>query len=92
MEEKEITLEIDGREVKAKAGMTILEAAKSANIDIPTLCHHPALSPFGACRICIVEIVQRGKPRMVTSCVYPVEEGLVVKTRSDRGSSPRIWH
>ena len=84
MEEKEITLEIDGREVKAKAGTTILEAAKSANIDIPTLCHHPALAPFGACRICIVEIVQRGRPRVVTSCVYPVEEGLVVRTKSDR--------
>ena len=82
--EEEITLEIDGREVKAREGMTILEAAKSVNIDIPTLCYHPALTPFGACRICSVEIVQRGRSRIVTSCVYPVEEGLVVKTKSDR--------
>ena len=84
MEEKGITLEIDGREVKAKEGMTILEAAKSANIDIPTLCHHPALSTFGACRICSIEIVQRGRSRIVSSCVYPVEEGLVIRTKSDR--------
>ncbi len=84
MEGKEITLEIDSREVKAREGMTILEAAKSAGINIPTLCYHPALTPFGACRICSVEIVQRGRSRIVTSCVYPVEEGLVVKTKSDR--------
>lgn len=84
MEGKEITLEIDSREVKAMEGMTILEAAKSAGINIPTLCYHPALTPFGACRICSVEIVQRGRSRIVTSCVYPVEEGLVVKTKSDR--------
>ncbi len=84
MEEKEITLEIDGRKVEAKEGMTILEAAESVNINIPTLCHHPALSPFGACRICSVEIVQRGRFKIVTSCVYPIEEGLVIKTKSDR--------
>ena len=84
MEGKEITLEIDGREVKARKGMTILEAARDAGINIPTLCYHPALTPFGACRICSVEIVQRGRSRIVTSCVYPVEEGLVVKTKSDR--------
>lgn len=84
MEGKEITLEIDGREVKAREGMTILEACRGAGINIPTLCYHPALTPFGACRICSVEIVQRGRSRIVTSCVYPVEEGLVVKTKSDR--------
>ncbi|GAI05318.1 unnamed protein product [marine sediment metagenome] len=85
----EITLEIDGREVKAREGMTILEAAKSVGINIPTLCYHPALTPFGACRICSVEIVQRGRSRIVTSCVYPVEEGLVVRTKSDRVISDR---
>ena len=84
MEGKEITLEIEGREVKAREGMTILEAARGAGINIPTLCHHPVLTSFGACRICSVEIVQRGRSRIVTSCVYPVEEGLVVKTKSDR--------
>ena len=78
----EITLEIDGREVKTEEGMTILEAAKDVGINIPTLCYHPALTPFGACRICSVEIVSGGKNRIVTSCNYPVEEGLVVKPNS----------
>ena len=78
----EITLQIDGREVKAEEGKTILDMAKSVGIDIPTLCYHPALSPFGACRLCSVEIISRGRSRIVTSCNYPVEEGLVVNTKS----------
>ncbi|MFC1984499.1 2Fe-2S iron-sulfur cluster-binding protein [Chloroflexota bacterium] len=78
----EITLQIDDRKVEAKEGMTILEAAKSGGINIPTLCYHPALSLFGACRICSVEIVSRKRSRIVTSCNYPVEEGLVVNTKS----------
>jgi coenzyme F420-reducing hydrogenase beta subunit len=82
---KEITLKIDNREVRAKAGATILEAAKEAGIDIPTLCYHPALSPFGGCRLCSVEITdKRGRKRIVTSCNYPVEQGLVVDTKSER--------
>ena len=79
----EVTLKIDGREIKAEEGETVLEAARGAGIDIPTLCYHPALSPFGACRLCTVEITSRGRQRTVTSCNYPVEEGLVVATRSD---------
>ena len=78
----EITLEIDGREVKAEEETTILEAAKSVGIDIPTLCYHPALSPMGACRLCSVEIISKGRSRIVTSCNYPIEEGLVVNTKS----------
>ena len=78
----EVTLEIDGREVRAEEGVTILEVAKSEGIDIPTLCYHPALSAFGACRICSVEIIRRGRSRIVTSCNYEVEEGLVVNTKS----------
>jgi heterodisulfide reductase subunit A2 len=80
---KEVTLEIDGKEVKAEEGTTILEAARSVGVDIPTLCHHKALSPYGGCRLCTVEIFRGRRSRIVTSCVYPVEEGLVVKTRSD---------
>ena len=79
----EVTLEIDGKEVKAKEGTTILEAARSVGIDIPTLCYHKALTPYGGCRLCIVEIFRGRRSRIVTSCVYPVEEGLVVKTQSD---------
>jgi len=78
----EISLEIDGRGVKAEEGMSILEAAKSAGIDIPTLCYHPALAPFGACRLCSVEITSHGRSRIVTSCNYPVEDGLIVNTKS----------
>lgn len=78
----EISLEIDGRGVKAEEGMSILEAAKSAGIDIPTLCYHPALAPFGACRLCSVEITSHGRSRLVTSCNYPVEDGLIVNTKS----------
>lgn len=81
---REVTLEIDGKEVKAKEGMTILEAAKSAGIDIPTLCYHEKLEPYGACRVCSVEVKSSIRTRLVTACVYPVEEGLVVNTKSER--------
>jgi len=78
----EVSLQIDGIEVKVEEGTTVLEAARSTGIDIPTLCYHPALSPFGACRLCSIEITSRGRSRIVTSCNYPVEEGLVVNTKS----------
>ena len=85
----EITLQIDGREVKAEEGMTILEAAQSAGIFIPTLCHHEKLEPYGACRICTVEIEARGRTNLVASCLYPVERDLVVKTRSEKVDKTR---
>jgi len=78
----EVTLSINDIEVKAREGMTILQAAQSVGIEIPTLCYHEKLSPFGACRLCTVEIVKGQRSALVTSCVYPVEEGLVVKTES----------
>ncbi len=80
----EILLQIDGKEVKAQAGMTVLEAARSAGINIPTLCFHEKLEPYGGCRLCIVELESRGSTRLVVSCVYPVEKNLVVKTRSEK--------
>lgn len=80
----EILLEIDGKEVKAKPGMTLLEAAQSVGIFIPTLCHHEKLEPFGACRLCIVEVESSGWTRMVVSCVYPVEKNISVRTRSEK--------
>ena len=82
---KDITLKIDDKEVKAKEGTSILVAAKSMGINIPTLCYHKALSTFGSCRVCSVEIVDKnGKKRIVTSCNYPVEEGLSVYTKSEK--------
>ena len=79
----EITLQIDGKEVKAEEGKTILEAAQSAGIFIPTLCHHEKLEPYGACRICTVEIEARGRTNLVAACLYPIEQNLVVRTRSE---------
>lgn len=80
----EIRLTIDGREVKAQEGMTVLDAARSAGISIPTLCHHEQLEPYGACRLCIVELDTRGGKRLVVSCLYPVAKDLVVTTRSEK--------
>lgn len=80
----EINLEIDGREVEIKEGSTLLEAARSLGIRIPTLCFHPALEPLGACRLCSVEIEKRGRKRIVTACNYPAEDGLAVRTDSSK--------
>lgn len=73
-------LTINDRQVKAEEGMTILDAARSVGIDIPTLCSHPLLKPLGACRLCIVEIKNGNRSLVGTSCTYSVAEGLEVKT------------
>jgi len=80
----EILLQIDGREVGAREGMTILEAAQNVGIVIPTLCHHEKLEPYGACRICTVEAEISGWTKLVAACLYPVEQNLVVRTRSEK--------
>jgi formate dehydrogenase alpha subunit len=73
-------LTIDGQEVEAKAGMTVLEAAKSAGIYIPTMCYDPDLKPYGGCRLCVVEIEKmRGLP---IACTTPATEGMVVHTNT----------
>lgn len=79
-----IKLEIDGKSVEAQEGMTILQAARKAGIEIPTLCYDERLAPYGACRLCTVEIGRNGQTRLVASCVYQVENGLKVKTESER--------
>jgi bidirectional [NiFe] hydrogenase diaphorase subunit len=85
----EILLRIDGREVRAKEGETVLQAAERAGIAIPTLCHHEKLQSYGACRICTVEAETGGRTRLIAACVYPVEENLVVKTRSPKVDKTR---
>ena len=85
----EILLQIDGIEVKAEEGMTILEAAQSAGIYIPTLCHHEKLQPYGACRICTVEAEAGGRTNLVAACVSPVQPNLVVRTRSEKVNKTR---
>jgi bidirectional [NiFe] hydrogenase diaphorase subunit len=78
-----ISLTIDDRQVEVKGGTTILEAAKSVGIVIPTLCCHEELQPYGACRLCTVEVEVQGRTNLVASCVFPVEANTVVRTRSD---------
>ncbi len=78
--DKEVNLNINNQPVKSKEGMTIVEAARDAGIYIPTLCYNEKLAPYGACRICTVEISKNNRKRLVTACVYLVEEGLVVRT------------
>ena len=79
-----ILLHIDGRDVEAEEGMTLLEAAQRAGIVIPTLCQHEKLESYGACRICTVEVDIRGRTNLVAACLYPVGKNLVVRTRSER--------
>ncbi len=78
-----IRLTIDGREIETELGQTILEVARERGIHIPTLCHHEALEPFGACRLCVVEIEGGRGKQLVASCAYPCTDGLVVHTNSD---------
>jgi len=80
----EVLLQIDGKAVKAAEGMSVLQAARSAGISIPTLCHHEKLEPYGGCRLCMVEVEVRGRKNYVVSCLYPVAPELVVRTRSER--------
>lgn len=79
-----IKLVINGKEITTEKGRTVLEVARGAGIDIPTLCSHESLPPYGSCRFCIVEVVQRGRTRMQTSCTLPAVEGMEVKTHSER--------
>jgi len=72
---------IDGRDVRARRGQTILEAAEKGGIDIPHLCHDPRLAPVGACRMCLVEI--EGEPGLHTSCTRPVAPGMIVRTNTE---------
>jgi NADH dehydrogenase/NADH:ubiquinone oxidoreductase subunit G len=80
----EINLEIDGKPVVAEAGMTILQAARSVGITIPTMCDHKDLSPYGACRICTVESEANGRTALVAACQHPAEEASVIKTRTEQ--------
>jgi bidirectional [NiFe] hydrogenase diaphorase subunit len=76
------TLTIDGKEVSAREGETILQVARENGIDIPTLCYLEGLEPIGACRLCLVEV--KGINRLVPACVTQVEEGMEVVTNSER--------
>ena len=79
-----ITLTMNGLTVSVDEGTTLLEAARSFGFPIPTLCHLEGLTPYGACRLCVVEIGTGGKAKLVSACTYPAEDGLTVRTASSR--------
>ena len=79
-----ITLRINGLTTSVEEGTTVLEAARHLGFPIPTLCHMDGLTPYGACRLCMVEIGVGAKAKLVSSCTYPAEEGLQVRTASKR--------
>jgi NADH dehydrogenase/NADH:ubiquinone oxidoreductase subunit G len=77
-----VNITVNGQKIQAHAGQTVYEAAAAEGIDIPVLCHHPALPPEGACRVCLVEIEKQRS--LQPSCTFPVSEGMVVQTESER--------
>ncbi len=78
-----IAVTIDGQKIETQAGRTVLEVAREHGIAIPTLCYHEALEPFGACRLCMVEVETSRGRQLVASCSFPCSDGLVVHTRSE---------
>ncbi len=82
---KQIQITVDNRVIQTDSGVMLLDILNRHGIRVPQLCNHPALAPSGACRLCMVEITKsawNGKSKLVTSCLYPAEEGLIVTTRS----------
>lgn len=82
-----IKIVLNGREVTATKGEYLLGVAKREGIDIPALCHHESVEPAGSCRLCMVEITKKewnGYSKTVTSCLYPAEDGLIVKTNTEK--------
>jgi heterodisulfide reductase subunit A len=79
-----VRLTVDGTEVEVEAGSTVLQAAEKLGIKIPTLCHHRSLTPYGACRVCLVDVESPRGSKIEASCVYPAQDGLVVRTDSER--------
>ena len=79
-----IHLTLNGLDVTFEKGTTLLEAARFMGFPIPTLCYMEGLTPYGACRLCVVEIGEGAGAKLVSSCTYPVEEGLKVRTASSR--------
>ncbi len=74
-----IEIAIQGRTVTAERGESLLEVIRRAGFAVPSLCHHPRLEPYGACRLCLVEVVRDGRRRLTTSCDYPAMPGIAVE-------------
>ncbi|TRZ70228.1 MAG: hypothetical protein D4R97_08595 [Bacteroidetes bacterium] len=77
-------INIDGINFDAPKGWTILESAKFLGLEIPTLCYNEGLSPWGGCRLCVVELFTGKTSKLVSSCTYPVEEDMIIKTSTKR--------
>ncbi len=84
-----VTLSIDGQMAHVQHQTPVLEVAKSLGIHIPTLCYHEAVQAYGSCRLCVVEAIRNNRSKLVTSCNYPAEEGLVVLTATERVKEAR---
>ena len=79
-----VNITLDGAKVRAIKGSTVLDAALAYGVCIPHLCHLPNASGFGACRLCIVEVIKNGRGKVTTSCTLEVQEGMVVQANSDK--------
>jgi NADH dehydrogenase/NADH:ubiquinone oxidoreductase subunit G len=86
--DKKVPLKIDGKDVEATAGQTILECARDNGIFIPTLCHYAKTTNVGACRVCVVE--QEGARSLVAACCMPVSPNMVIRTNSEPVNDYRI--
>ncbi len=86
-----IKFNINDTEVEVEPGCTVLEAARQYGFEIPTLCFHEAVSPSGACRLCMVEIKDGDWSKLVASCIYPAAEGLNIYTETERVTNVRNW-
>lgn len=84
-----VNFTVDGKNISAPKGTMLLEAIRDAGISIPSLCAHESVSRSGACRLCVVEIKKGNRTRIVTSCLYAAENGLIVDTKSERVQNVR---
>ncbi len=85
----EVRLVINGEQAFTQPGKRLLDVLREQGIDIPTLCDHEGLTPWGSCRLCVVEVKERGRTRLVTSCLYPAERASQVETDSSRVQAAR---
>jgi NADH dehydrogenase/NADH:ubiquinone oxidoreductase subunit G len=80
---KKVTITVDGADIQTYEGANVLEVALEAGICIPNMCHMPGVTPIGACRVCVAEVVEGGRRRMTASCTLEARDGLVVEAHSE---------
>jgi bidirectional [NiFe] hydrogenase diaphorase subunit len=86
-----VETQIDGRRIRVRRDRWALEVAREMGAEIPSLCHHPALNPYGACRLCVVEVSQRQWTWLATACDLPIREGLCIRTDTPAVLASRKW-